>query len=104
MPLSGWQGIEVVATEVGRDHLVEIVLVLGRRELLQHRDALGIADELAGVPSERALHQRLDALADILEGVIVERAAVALLERGALAEEVLVDQARQAPQLNEVVL
>ena len=102
--LAARQRMQAGTSQVLRHQIVECSLFRRWRELLQHRDPLGVGDEFPRILPQGALHQWLDPRPQFIEPMLVELTSVAGVERGPLAEEMLVDQARQSPKLHQVVL
>jgi hypothetical protein len=94
--------IAVGALQEPRHRLVKRVLVVARRERSRDRPPLGVADVLGNLIAQRALAEHREALPQV--GDAAPGAGVLGSEGIDIAEQVLVDQGREAKQFQKRVL
>ena len=102
--LAGRESLQVVALQVIGDEVVEPVFGLVRRELLEEREARVIRHVGRHLPTQSAMAEGLQAPCRRCEHLSCVEIGELLAEALEVAEDVFVDEADQAEQLEKRVL
>lgn len=95
--------MKLLAHEVLADHVVELLLFGGRREVLGDRHASGVAHVLDDLASERSRANGLDSLSEIGEASRIQH-SVLRAECVETAEEMRIHEGQKAEEFEDRVL